>query len=160
MRPALVNYFKRKTGSAVEAEDLAQETVVRALTHVDLKSPEQAKAYIFRTAVNLWRDRGRRQRVQGMIVEWNETAAAEVGAVNPPERVLIGQEELTRVVRVLRELDPRARTVLMLVRLEQMKIANVALALGVSVRTIAKDLARAVARLARMRDSEEFDDES
>ncbi|MGH8250831.1 MAG: RNA polymerase sigma factor [Steroidobacteraceae bacterium] len=156
MRPALVKYFKRKTGSAVEAEDLAHEVIVRILTHVDWKSQAQAKGYIFRTAVNLWRDRGRRMQAQGIVVEWDEATAAETGAENSPECVLMDQEELNRVVQALRELDPRARTVLMLVKLEQMKIANVAVALGVSVRTVANDLARAVARLARLRNSKDL----
>jgi len=153
MRPVLVNYFKHKTGNAVEAEDLAQETIVRVLTHDAWESPEQAKAYIFRVAVNLWRDRRRRLYVRGTSVEWDEMIATEVGAESPPERVLIEQEELDRVMQALRELDPRARTVLMLVKLERMKIANVALALGVSARTIAKDLAKAIAWLAKQRDS-------
>jgi len=54
MRPALVKYFKRKTSNLVEAEDLAQDVLLRALTHANWKSQEQAKGYIFRTAVNRW----------------------------------------------------------------------------------------------------------
>jgi len=33
MRPALGKYFKRKTGNPVEAEDLAQDVLLSALTH-------------------------------------------------------------------------------------------------------------------------------
>jgi RNA polymerase sigma factor (sigma-70 family) len=155
LRPALIKFFKRKTGNAVEAEDLAQEVIVRALAHAHMKAP--AQAYIFRAALNLWRDRRRRLRVRGLSVEWDESAAAEIGTENSPERVLLDQEELQRVVRALRTLDPRARTALMLVKLERMKIPNVAQVLGVSVRTVGKDLARAAARLARLRKSEELD---
>jgi RNA polymerase sigma factor (sigma-70 family) len=154
MRPALIKYFKRKTGSAVEAEDLAQEVIVRALAHAHWKSP--AQGYIFRTAVNLWRDRRRRLQTRGVVVEWDESAAAELDAENSPERVLVDQEELTLLIHALRELDPRARSALVLVKLEQMKIANVARVLGVSVRTVGKDLARGLARLARLRRSKEF----
>lgn len=154
MRPALVKYFKRKTGSAVESEDLAQEVIARVLTQVDWKTQNQAKGYIFRTAVNLWRDRRRRLRTHGVSIAWDETTACETGAENSPECVLIEQEELNRVIQALQELDPRARTILMLVRFEQMKIANVAMTLGVSVRTVAKDLARA---LVRLRHSRSFD---
>lgn len=52
MRPALVKFFTRKTGSAVEAEDLAQDVLLRVLTHANWKSHDQAKGYIFRAAVN------------------------------------------------------------------------------------------------------------
>lgn len=67
------------------------------------------------------------------------------------------QEDLNRVIQALRELEPRARTALILVKLERMKIANVAQVLGVSVRTVGKDLARALSRLARLRNSTESD---
>src|SRR5689334_12433941 len=72
MRPALVKFFTRKTGSAVEAEDLAQEVLTRALSHVDWKVPHQARGYIFRTAVNCLRDRRRRLAAHGQIVAWDE----------------------------------------------------------------------------------------
>lgn len=153
MRPALVKYFQRKTGNAVEAEDLAQEVIVRTLTSIDWKSQAQAKGYIFRAAVNLLRDRRRRQQARAVVVEWEETAAAEIDARNSPESLLAGQQELHRLVQALRDLEPRARSVLMLVKLENMKIANVAATLGVSIRTVHGDLAKAMARLAQLRNS-------
>jgi RNA polymerase sigma factor (sigma-70 family) len=151
MRPALVKYFQRKTGSAVEAEDLAQDVIVRALTHAHWKTEAEAKGYIFRSAVNRYRDRRRRLQTQGVTLVWSEESAYESGAEHSPERVLIGEEELNRVVQALRKLNPRTRSVLMLVKLENMKIANVATTLGVSVRTVNNELARAMARLAQLR---------
>jgi RNA polymerase sigma-70 factor (ECF subfamily) len=135
----------------VEAEDLAQDVIVRALTHAHWKTQAEAKGYLFRCAVNRWRDRGRRLQTHGVVVAWDDDSAAESGAENSPERVLIGEEELNRVVRALRTLSPRARSVLMLVKLENMKIANVAATLGISVRTVNNDLAKAMARLAQLR---------
>jgi len=155
MRPALVKFFKRKTGSTAEAEDLAQDVLVSALTHTHWKSPAEAKGYIFRSAVNRWRDRHRRLQTHGVTVAWNENNACEAGAENPPECVLIAQEELNQVARALRELNSRTRTVLMLVRLEQMKIATVADALGISVSAVNKHLAKAAARLAQLRNTRE-----
>src|ERR1700689_4423574 len=74
MRPALVKYFKRKTGNPVEAEDLAQDVLLRALTHSNWKTQDQAKGYIFRSAVNRWRDSLRRRRVRGGTIAWDEAA--------------------------------------------------------------------------------------
>lgn len=151
MRPALVKYFKRKTGSAVEAEDLAQDVITRALTHAHWKTEAEARGYIFRSAVNRWRDRRRRQQTHGVTVVWNEDSASESGAENSPDCVLMGEEELNRVVQALQKLSPRTRSVLMLVKLENMKIASVASALGVSVRTVNNDLTKALAKLAQLR---------
>ena len=99
LRPALVKYFKRKTGSAVDAEDLAQDVLVRTLTYSNWKTEEQAKGYVFRTAVNRWRDSLRRQRTRGVSVAWNEAVhecgGEEAREDNSPERGLIRSEEHT-----------------------------------------------------------------
>jgi RNA polymerase sigma factor (sigma-70 family) len=151
MRPALVKYFKRKSGSAVEAEDLAQDVLVRALTHAHWTSIEEAKGYIFRAAVNRWRDRRRRRLTQGVTMAWDEGAADDSGVESPPERVLIVQEELSQLTQALEGLHVRTRTVLMLVKLEQMRIATVAEMLGISVSAVNKHLAKGLARLAELR---------
>jgi RNA polymerase sigma-70 factor (ECF subfamily) len=151
MRPALVRFFKRKTGSAVEAEDLAQDVLVRALAHANWKTPSEAKGYIFRTAINRWHDRHRRNGVHGTSVAWNEEAIGELGTQNPPERVVMVMEELGQVARALEEMNVRTRTVLMLIRLEQMKAATVADMLGISLSAVNKHLAKGIARLAELR---------
>jgi len=152
MRPALVKYFKRKSGSAVEAEDLAQDVLVRVLTHADWKTPSQAKGYIFRAAVNRWRDRHRREETHGVRVPLDEE---ELGTQNPPECVLIVREELNQVSLALEDMHVRTRTVLMLIKLEQMKVANVADLLGISISAVNKHLAKGLARLAVLRRQQE-----
>jgi RNA polymerase sigma-70 factor (ECF subfamily) len=151
MRPALVRFFKRKTGSAVEAEDLAQDVLVRVLAHTNWKTPGEAKGYIFRTAINRWHDRHRRNGAHGTSVAWNEEAIGELGTQNPPERVVIVMEELGQIARALEEMNVRTRTVLMLIRLEQMKAATVADMLGISLSAVNKHLAKGIARLAELR---------
>jgi RNA polymerase sigma factor (sigma-70 family) len=155
MRPALVKYFKRKTGNPVEAEDLAQDVLLRALTHPNWKTQDQAKGYIFRTAVNRWRDSLRRQRIRGPVIAWDESSPEHAGennrSDNLPERVLIAGEELTQVVRALEGMNVRTRTVLMLIKLEQMRVATVAEMLGISVSAVGKHLAKGIAQLAALR---------
>jgi RNA polymerase sigma factor (sigma-70 family) len=155
LRPALVKYFKRKTGSAVDAEDLAQDVLVRALTYSNWRTEEQAKGYVFRTAVNRWRDRLRRQRTRGVTVAWNEAVheygGEEAREDNSPERGLIAGQELIQVVQTLEKMHVRTRTVLMLIKLEQMRIATVAEMLGISVSAVSKHLSRGIAQLAELR---------
>jgi RNA polymerase sigma factor (sigma-70 family) len=147
MRPALVKYFQRKTGDATEAEDLAQDVLVRALGHADWKSAEEAKGYIFRAAVNRWHDHLRRRRSHGISVALDAVREQDCGVESPPERVLVAREELHQIARVLDTLNVRTRTVLMLIRFEQMKAASVAEMLGISVSAVNKHLASAVASL-------------
>jgi RNA polymerase sigma factor (sigma-70 family) len=155
MRPALMKYFKRKTGNPMEAEDLAQDVLLRALTHPNWKTQDQAKGYIFRTAVNRWRDSLRRQRIRGTVIAWDtaspEHANENSGSENLPERVLIAEEELIQVVRALEGMNVRTRTVLMLIKLEKMRVATVAEMLGISVSAVGKHLAKGIAHLAVLR---------
>lgn len=155
MRPALVKYFRRKTGSPVEAEDLAQDVLVRALTHAHWKSPSEAKGYIFRTAINRWRDRRRRQLTQGKTVPWEEEMGEPQGVESPPERVLIVREEFNRVLQILDAMSERTQAVLLLIKLEQMKAATVAEMLGISESAVNKHLAKGLARLAELRKGQE-----
>ncbi|MGH3427896.1 MAG: RNA polymerase sigma factor, partial [Mycobacteriales bacterium] len=151
MRPALVKYFKRKTGNIAEAEDLAHDVLTRALTHARWISQDQAKGYIFRAAVNRWRDRHRRVRTRGVTVPWDEAAEAQSATHGSPERVLIVNEELNQIAQALEELSVRTRTVMMLIRLEQMKVATVAEMLGISVSAVNKHLSKGIAHLALVR---------
>jgi RNA polymerase sigma-70 factor (ECF subfamily) len=159
MRPALVKYFRRKTGNPVEAEDLAQDVLLRALAHPNWKNHDQAKGYIFRTAVNRWRDSLRRQRIRGVSVAWDEMSPEQgvenTRGENLPERVLIASEELSQVVRALEGMNARTRTVLMLIKLEQMRVATVAEMLGISTSAVAKHLAKGIAQLAALRKRKE-----
>lgn len=149
MRPALVKYFKRKCGTVEEAEDLAQDVLLRALRHSTWKTPEQAKGYIFRAAVNRWRDRNRRALARGIPIPWEEATDGHFDEEISPERVLIGEEQLDNVAAALLQLPERTRDVFVLVRLEQLKQSRVAEILGVSVSTVEKELVKALAHLAR-----------
>ena len=149
MRPALVKYFRRKCGAIEEAEDLAQDVLMRALAHTTWKTPEHAKGYIFRAAVNRWRDHRRKALTHGVTVEWDETAAQNLNEEIDPEHVLRVEQELHHVAAALLKLNERTRDVFLLIRLEQMKHAAVAEMLGISVSTVEKELVKALAHLAR-----------
>lgn len=147
LRPALVAFFLRRCNDPGEAEDLAQDVIVRALTHSQWTCAEQARSYIFRIAINCWRDRGRRKLTHGTVVDCNEqTIGAEEKS---PERVLSGRQELQRIVSALRELGQRTREIFVLYRLENMRQADIAQRMGISVSAVGQHLAKALAHLAR-----------
>jgi RNA polymerase sigma factor (sigma-70 family) len=149
LRPALVKYFLRKCGNAAEAEDLAQDVLVRALSKARWESEEQAKGYIFRIAVNRWRDRNRRSLTRGTVIEWDDAAAFAQAEEMCPERVLSNEQELHAVAAALQQLGERTRDVFMLFRLEHLKHGEIAEMFGISVSAVEKHVTKAVAHLAR-----------
>lgn len=149
LRPALVAFFQRRCGNPAEAEDLAQDVLVRALTHARWRSTEEARGYIFRIAINRWRDRGRRKLAHGTEVEWSDDRIDPIDEDISLERVLSGREELRRIVGALGELHERTRDVLVMCRLEHMRHAEVAEILGISASAVEKHLVKALAHLMR-----------
>jgi RNA polymerase sigma-70 factor (ECF subfamily) len=149
LRPALVAYFKRRCRDSAEAEDLAQDVVVRALAHTDALTPAKASSYVFRIALNRWRDRGRRLMTHGVCVAWDDQAALQISDGFSPERVAQGEQELEHVICALQSLGARTRDVLVRCRIEQMKQSDIAREMGISVSAVEKHLVRATDHLAR-----------
>lgn len=149
LRPALVSYFRRKCGNREEAEDLAQDVLLRMLGRNQWASVEHARGYVFRAAANRWLDRQRRSLTHGTHVEWNDEAFPGLNEGITPECVSIDGQELDVVASALMELNERTRDVFMLVRLEHMKHSVVAGMLGISVSAVEKHLVKALAHLMR-----------
>jgi RNA polymerase sigma factor (sigma-70 family) len=156
LRPALVAYFQRRCGNAAEAEDLAQDVILRALNHAEWTSVEEARGYIFRIALNRWRDRGRRKVTHGTEIDWDDESTLGVAEEISPERVLSSQEQLRRIASALQALEERTRNVFVLCRLEQMKQKEIADLLGISVSAVEKHLVKALAHVARWMEKDGF----
>jgi RNA polymerase sigma factor (sigma-70 family) len=156
MRPALVRFFYRRCKNSAQAEDLAQDVIVRMLGSAQWTTIDQAKGYIFRTAANLWRDQTRRRIARGGAeVSWDENSVVGISDGIPIERVLLSEEALHRVSEALLQLTERTRDVFVLSRLEQTKYVDIAKMLGVSVSAVEKHMIRALAHLARQFDDNE-----
>lgn len=147
MRPALVRYFKRRSGSAAEAEDLAHDVIAQTLGQALQATAGELRGYIFRAAANRWRDRLRRHRARSMVVSWGEGDFDPPAEQITPERALSAEQELIVVTQALLELDERTRNVLILVRLEHMKIGSVAQMLGISRSAVNRLLSKAIAHV-------------
>jgi RNA polymerase sigma-70 factor (ECF subfamily) len=154
LRPALMRFFLRRLGDPVEAEDLTQEVLARLIGVSRQDAVEDPESFVFRIALNLLNDRGRRLRTRNQ---------AQLGMVDParvseltlefvedrtPERVLQGKQDVARVVRILGELNERTRNIYVLFRLESMKQADIARLYGISRSTVEKEVMRATLHLS------------
>jgi RNA polymerase sigma-70 factor, ECF subfamily len=87
-RPKLHAYCLRLTGSIFDAEDLVQETLVRAFGAIgqgDLAGGASpllnARAYLSRTATNIWIDAQRRRRRELGLAADADEASSEAGII-------------------------------------------------------------------------------
>jgi RNA polymerase sigma factor (sigma-70 family) len=150
-RQALLRFFLRRVRNRSEAEDLTQEMILRLLrrpTDIPIRS---LGGFIRTAANNLLRDRARAAAHRGHELEIDANAPAHGALVEDftPERVLVGRERLSEVLTCLDELPLKTRDAFLLFRLEHMKQGEIARALGVSVSSVEKHVARAAAHLVQ-----------
>jgi len=144
----LYRLARRLSPDAAAAEDLVQETFLRATRHARLArpGPERAEAWLVRTLVNLARDRFRRERVRREALPRVDLSAA---APADPERAAVARRS---VAAALAGLPPRRRAVVVLHELEERETAEIAGLLGISRATVRWHLAAGRRQLAELID--------
>jgi RNA polymerase sigma-70 factor (ECF subfamily) len=147
-RGPLTAYFERRVRSRAEAEDLTQEVFLRLVRRLDAAAIDNPEAFLFRTAVNLLRDRSRREKTFRNHLTETELRQDRFEGISP-ERVLESRQALQRALQCLEELDERTRDAFILHRLEGLKYAEIAEVFGVSVSSVEKYIIKALAHLMR-----------
>lgn len=138
------------SGSPVDAEDLVQETLIRAFRALDRFDGRHPRAWLLTILRNTNMNLHRRRRPD-LVADWAPLGDARpaFGAArhaSAEDTVLddILDEDLEAA---LESLDPRFRTVLLLVDVDRLTYAEAAETLGVPVGTIMSRLNRARARV-------------
>ncbi len=140
------------TGSWSEAEDLVQETMIRAYNGIGSFDGAHPRAWLLTIMRRANINAHRRQRPitadPHAALERQTPAFGAAIALNPEDIVL---EPLMDddVERALNALDPRFRAVILLVDVEQLSYQEAADALGIPVGTIMSRLSRARARMRK-----------
>lgn len=151
---SLLWYLMRLIRNRDDAEDIAQEAFTRLLGVPHLEADaSRARNYLFATATNLARDNYRRRTTRSGHAHVS-LDDLELEAPHPsPERLIDAERGCAIVDGALRDLPSRSRQAFVLYVHEQMTYERIALVLGVSKKTIERDVALTVAlcrsRLAR-----------
>ena len=139
----LVRFLTRQIGDRDAAEEIAQETFVRALAQETIASE---RSWIFAVAMNLVRDEGRKAvRRQKRLAVMRETEADEQ-VVQPPVTSMERNEERAMARQALDVLAERDRDAL-LMREEGLSYEEIASALDLSLGSVGTTLSRARRRL-------------
>ena len=150
-RDGLVRFLQRRTRSADDAEDLAQESFTRLMRYRG-HAPDSWAGLLYRIAVNALHDRGRRSvsRFDAQHVSLDD-AAGELPNEEPShEQRTATEQELVALQRALLRLPDRCREVYLLNRIEGMSYTEIAEHCGISVKAVEKHVSRAL-RLLRER---------
>jgi len=141
LRPALHRYCRRLTGNLWDAEDLAQETLLRAFGTLGSlhQTVENPRAYLFRVATNLWIDTLRRRGTEADALAAQSdgagAAAADPGAVRDAGAT------------VLQRLAPQERAAVVLKDVFEMTLEEIGDVLGTTVGAVKAAIHRGRSRL-------------
>jgi RNA polymerase sigma-70 factor, ECF subfamily len=140
--PAVMRYLARLTDSREEAEDLAQETFLKALRHWNqLEDEANRAAWLFRIARNAAYD-GFRRRRRRPAIRLPDGADAWLPAPDQPLRIA----EAEPILAALRHLPARYRVPLLMHSVAGYPVDQIATALGWKVGTVKSRLHRARAQ--------------
>jgi len=139
----LVNWLKRRLGCIHNANDLAQDTFLRVIDKsTTLAEVNEPRAYLSTIAHGLMVDYIRRKELEQAYLQ--AIASLPQRLVSSPEEQLVFIEALMHVDRVFNGLKPNVRHVFLLSKLEGMTYPEIAIKLGVSLRTVESHMADAL----------------
>jgi RNA polymerase sigma-70 factor (ECF subfamily) len=150
--PRLYRLALRLTGRREDAEDLVQETLVRALPALRrFEGRAKLSTYLVRALGNLWKNR-LRSRKRSRLVSWfrrgrEDDEGDPFDAVPDPgpsahER-LESEDRARRIRECVTRLEPGRRLTLLLREVEGLSYEEIAEATGVAIGTVRSRLARA-----------------
>jgi RNA polymerase sigma-70 factor (ECF subfamily) len=150
--PVLLRVARTLTTGWADAEDLVQETLVRAYRAVDGFDGRHPRAWLLTILRNTNANLHRRQR-PSLVGDWDVLGeprpAFHSRPPRPADEAALERQLEARLERAVRALDPRFREVLLLVDVGQLTYAEAARAVGVPVGTVMSRLHRARARVRR-----------
>ena len=143
-RGSLYRYLSRFVARE-EVPDLVQETYFRLLradsvTQIDAL----ARGLLFQTATNLVRDHRRRRQTRRDADHVPLDEDANAPDQNGPEERLASEQTLTVIEGALLELPAQTRTIFVLSRFRGLSYDEIAVAMGLSSRTVARKMAEAL----------------
>jgi len=147
----LVRFIKRRSSSADDAADLAQDTFAR-LSAADLGQVREPASFLFATALNLLRDRARSAQARHAALTIPVDDMQLICPAPHAENVLDGEQRMRSLEAALRELSPKCRAVFVLFHFDGVSQREIADRLRISVSMVEKYVKQAMSHCQRRLD--------
>jgi len=169
--PGLYRAAFRLSGHKMDAEDLVQDTYVkafRAFPKAELNSAEECRAWLFRILINTFRDHYRRRTRSPVkrVLQTDEEGVTNivdlVPSADPSPATLAHQRSFAEAAgRAIDALSPELKIVVTLFFVEGLSYRHIAAATGTPIGTVMSRLSRGRRILRdKLRDYADFGDES
>jgi RNA polymerase sigma-70 factor, ECF subfamily len=143
----LYSYSLVLTRNQADAEDLVQETYVRAIQAMDRLRPDSnTKSWLFTILRNVWRNQLRRLRIRPFMVIIDVDDGVAESSLNPHD-LYVSKLEVGRVREAIQELPVEFREIILLREFEDLSYQEIASVIDCPVGTVMSRLARARGKL-------------
>jgi RNA polymerase sigma-70 factor (ECF subfamily) len=149
---ALYNYAMILTRNQAEAEDLVQETYLRAIPAIDrLRADSNIKSWLFRILRNIWLNQLRKLRTYPPIVHIDADGCAAADEPTDPGKhsydAYVSKLETKQVRAAIEQLPTEFREIILLREFEELSYQEIAALLDCPAGTVMSRLARARSKL-------------
>jgi RNA polymerase sigma-70 factor (ECF subfamily) len=148
---ALYNYAMILTRNQAEAEDLVQETYLRALPAMErLRADSNIKSWLFRILRNIWLNQLRKLKTHPPIVHIDAEGSAADEPIDPCKHsydAYVSKLETKQVRAAIEQLPAEFREIILLREFEELSYQEIAALLDCPTGTVMSRLARARSRL-------------
>lgn len=143
-RPALISYMRGRAATPEDAEEAAQDALMRLLRYQDERPPDAWRFLLYHIAANVLTDRARRAQThhRSAHVALDDLALPSDGPL--PDQVLAKQQELALLRRAVLQLPPKCQHVFLLSRVHGLTYAQIARRCGISVKMVEKHMHKAL----------------
>ena len=146
---SLTRFLSRAWPQRDEIHDLRQEIYVRVYQAAAAQRPHLPKSFLFATARHLMTDRLRRSRVVSIEAVGDLHDSNVLMDERSPERWFDARQMLKRLAEALDRLPDRCREVVWLRRVEDLPQKQIAARLGISEKTVEKQIAKGTRLIAQ-----------
>ena len=140
---SLRNFLYYKCGDLQQAEDLAQEAMVRLWNNRQKVEPGKIKSYLFTVANNLFLDLARHQQVKLKFSSRPQKDRSQ----EDPQYLMEEQEFKGRLESAINDLPEGQREVFLMNRIDELTYKEIAERLGVTQKAVEKRMSKAIRAL-------------
>lgn len=149
-RTPLLGFLRRRMPSEEDAQDVAQECLMRMLRYAHSEPPRAWKPLLYRVAANAACDHARRRAARHTDEHVPLEHEDLISETLRPDQALARDEQLAILEEAILGLTPKCRQVFLLHRMEGMTYGEIAEHMGFSESMVQKYISRALGALAEV----------
>ncbi|MCC6912080.1 MAG: RNA polymerase sigma factor [Rhodospirillaceae bacterium] len=144
---ALRAWLRQKYTLGVEVDDIVQETYAILAGLESVEAIRNPRSYAFQTAHSLILAHLRRSKIVSIRSASDLELAGAMADTPTPEQVAADRDELANVARVLSDLPPKVREVILLRRVQGLSQRETAERLGITENSVEKRISQGIRAL-------------